>query len=58
MLIKPLSVDQGGLGYYDLTSIKTRQRQAELASTCGVHGFVFYHYWFSGPQSPPDHIGI
>jgi len=45
---KPLSEDQGGLGYYDLTNVSTRRLQGDLAKRFGVHGFMFYHYWFSG----------
>jgi lipopolysaccharide biosynthesis protein len=35
------------LGYYDLTDPDARQRQAELARAHGIHGFCYYHYWFS-----------
>ncbi|CAK0800459.1 unnamed protein product [Prorocentrum cordatum] len=45
---KPLSVEQGGLGFYDLTSRDVRKQQAQLAMDHGVHGFLFYHYWFTG----------
>jgi len=47
-LRKPLSEDKGGLGYYDLTNVTTRRLQGNLAKQFGVHGFMFYHYWFSG----------
>jgi lipopolysaccharide biosynthesis protein len=53
---KPLPTAQGGLGYYDLTQVNIRQRQAGLARVAGVHSFVFYHYWFSGPTAPKDHL--
>jgi lipopolysaccharide biosynthesis protein len=36
------------LGFYDLRLPETRLAQAELARTHGVHGFCYYHYWFSG----------
>ncbi|MBL7707169.1 MAG: glycoside hydrolase family 99-like domain-containing protein [Taibaiella sp.] len=34
------------LGFYDLRLAKTRSDQAELAKKYGVHGFIYYHYWF------------
>lgn len=36
------------LGYYDLTHPNTIKEQVELARLYGLHGFCFYHYWFSG----------
>merc|ERR1719343_158103 len=47
---KPLSVENGGLGYYDLRDVEVRRRQGELARRHGVHGFVYYHYWFSSVE--------
>eukprot|EP00439_Symbiodinium_sp_Y106_P039469 s267_g4.t2 len=47
-LRKPLAAEMGGLDYYDLTDRKVRKHQADLAKQYGVHGFMFYHYWFSG----------
>jgi len=44
-LRKPLAIQEGGLGYYDLMDKKVRERQADLARRSGVSGFVFYHYW-------------
>jgi len=54
-LHKPLPVDEGGLGYYNMLDLKTRKRQGDLAREAGMTGFVFYHYWFSGSHAPPDH---
>jgi Glycosyltransferase WbsX/Methyltransferase domain len=34
------------LGFYDLRLPETRARQAELASSYGVHGFCYYYYSF------------
>jgi lipopolysaccharide biosynthesis protein len=38
------------LGYYDLRLPEVRQQQADLARRYGIHGFCYYHYWFSGKQ--------
>jgi Glycosyltransferase WbsX len=38
----------GELGYYDLRVPEVREAQAELAREHGIHGFVYYHYWFHG----------
>ena len=48
---KPKPTSEGGLGYYNLLDRGTRSRQAELAKAYGVHGFCYYHYWFSGPTA-------
>lgn len=40
----------GDLGYYDLRSEETREAQADLAATHGIHGFCYWHYWFAGKQ--------
>jgi hypothetical protein len=34
------------LGYYDLRLAQTRQQQAALARSYGVHGFCYYYYSF------------
>lgn len=47
----------GELGYYDLRAPAAREAQAALARGHGVHGFCYYHYWFSGRrllESPLD----
>ncbi|MCX7897481.1 MAG: glycoside hydrolase family 99-like domain-containing protein [Rhodocyclaceae bacterium] len=36
------------IGYYRLEGPETLRKQALMARRAGVHGFVFYHYWFSG----------
>lgn len=36
------------IGYYLLDSPDTLRQQAEQMRLGGVHGQVFYHYWFSG----------
>jgi len=36
------------IGYYLLDSPDVLRHQAELMQQSGVHGQVFYHYWFSG----------
>jgi hypothetical protein len=36
------------LGFYDLRVPETRAAQAEMARTCGVEGFCYWHYWFAG----------
>ena len=35
-------------GQYDLRSYQVRKRHADLAKSHGLHGFVYYHYWFYG----------
>lgn len=36
------------LGFYDLRLPEVRAAQAALARDHGIHGFVYYHYWFEG----------
>lgn len=36
------------VGYYHLDSPQQLVRQAEQMRQAGVHGLIFYHYWFSG----------
>lgn len=36
------------LGFYDLRLGETREAQAKLAKQYGIHGFCYWHYWFSG----------
>lgn len=38
------------LGFYDLRLPEVRAAQAALAQRYGIHGFCYYHYWFSGKQ--------
>lgn len=34
------------LGFYDLRLPEVRAAQAQLAASCGVEGFCYWHYWF------------
>lgn len=36
------------LGFTDLRVPDVREAQAKLARAHGIHGFCYYHYWFSG----------
>jgi glycosyltransferase involved in cell wall biosynthesis len=38
------------LGFYNLADPATLRRQADMARRAGLHGFVFYHYWFNGQR--------
>jgi hypothetical protein len=35
-------------GYCGLRLPEVRQQQVDLARQYGIHGFCYYHYWFSG----------
>ncbi len=34
------------LGFYDLRLAEIRNEQAKMAKNHGIHGFIYYHYWF------------
>jgi hypothetical protein len=34
--------------FYDLTHKWIRERHARQAGAAGIHGFIYYHYWFQG----------
>ena len=36
------------LGFYDLRVRETRRDQIAMAKSCGIDGFCYYYYWFSG----------
>src|SRR5437773_1684670 len=38
----------GDLGFYDLRLSESREAQADLAKSYGIHGFCYWHYWFAG----------
>lgn len=38
------------MGFYDLRLNESLIAQAELAADHGIHGFCFYHYWFTGKK--------
>ena len=38
------------LGHYSLAGADTLRRQIALAKGAGLHGFVFYFYWFNGKR--------
>jgi glycosyltransferase involved in cell wall biosynthesis len=50
------------LGFYKLDKDgvgETLRKQAAMARKSGLHGFVFYHYWFNGKRlmsGPVDHL--
>jgi lipopolysaccharide biosynthesis protein len=53
---KPIFNDQyqphlpADLGFYDLRLPETRKAQADLARACGIEGFCYFHYWFTGKR--------
>lgn len=47
------------LGFYDLRLSESREAQADLARSYGIHGFCYYYYWFNGRrllQRPLDEV--
>tara|TARA_R110002124_G_scaffold267533_5_gene434805 strand:- start:2521 stop:3612 length:1092 start_codon:yes stop_codon:yes gene_type:complete len=38
------------LGFYDLRLEEARLAQEQLAKAYGIHGFCYYHYWFTGKK--------
>lgn len=38
------------LGFYDLRVPEVREAQAELASSHGIEGFCYWHYWFGNEK--------
>lgn len=45
------------LGFYDLRLEEARLAQEKMAKAYGIHGFCYYHYWFTGKrvlQEPLD----
>ncbi|MNZ13564.1 putative glycosyltransferase EpsE [compost metagenome] len=41
-------IPHSDIGYYLLDSAETLRKQAKQMRAAGVHGQVFYHYWFTG----------
>lgn len=41
-------IPHADIGYYQLDSHEQMAVQAEQMKKAGVHGMIFYHYWFSG----------
>ncbi|PQA94345.1 lipopolysaccharide biosynthesis protein [Chryseobacterium shigense] len=46
----------GDLGYYDLRVPEVREQQAQMARDYGVHGFIYYHYWFGNGKQLLERI--
>ena len=38
------------LGFYDLRLSQIQEQQAQLATSYGIHGFCYWHYWFAGKR--------
>lgn len=41
-------IPHSDIGYYLLDGPDTLRQQADLMKGAGIHGMVFYHYWFGG----------
>jgi lipopolysaccharide biosynthesis protein len=41
-------IPHSDIGYYLLDNPDILQKQADMMKCAGVHGQIFYHYWFSG----------
>lgn len=41
-------IPHADIGYYHLDSPQQLAQQAEMMRQAGVHGMIFYHYWFTG----------
>lgn len=41
-------IPHSDIGYYTLDSSQVLREQADMMRKAGIHGQVFYHYWFSG----------
>ena len=50
--------EHGYLGYYDLSDIKSLEKQINLAKSHGIYGFGIYYYWFSGKKVLEKPINI
>ncbi|WP_185126880.1 glycosyltransferase WbsX family protein [Chryseobacterium lactis] len=44
------------LGYYDLRVPEVREQQAQMARDYGIHGFIYYHYWFGNGKQLLERI--
>lgn len=44
------------LGFYDLRIPEIRQMQADLASTYGIEGFCYWHYWFGDGERTLERV--
>lgn len=36
------------IGFYDLSDVTVLEKQANMLARAGMHGLIFYHYWFTG----------
>ncbi|CAH2603383.1 Glycosyltransferase [Rhodovastum atsumiense] len=46
------------LGFYNLLNKDVIERQINMAKKAGLHGFVFYYYWFNGKRIMEQPIEI